>query len=278
MGRWFADFLLKDGKEVVITGRNEKKLLDARKQLGVEVATNTEAAKAADVIVLSVPIDNIEPVVQEIQPYIRSKQIVVDITSIKVLPLEIMHEHLNNALTIGVHPMFGPGARSITNQKFILTPTNEKEGALAQKIRAYLETKGAKVAVMTPQEHDEMMGVILGLAHFVAIISADVLLSLGRLEQAELISGTTYKMLLTLVESVISQDPEFYASLQMSLPNMMAIEELFQRSAKTWAELVGNKDRQQFSHRMKVLREGFEKVDPDFGKAYQNMYKIIEGL
>ena len=59
---------------------------------------------------------------------------------------------------------------------------------------------------------------------------------------------------------------------------MMAIEELFQRSAKTWAELVGNKDRQQFIHRMKVLREGFEKVDPDFGKAYQNMYKIIEGL
>ena len=33
MGRWFADFLLKDGKEVVITGRNEEKLQEARHQL-----------------------------------------------------------------------------------------------------------------------------------------------------------------------------------------------------------------------------------------------------
>ena len=33
MGRWFANFLLKDGKEVVITGRNEGKLLEAQQEL-----------------------------------------------------------------------------------------------------------------------------------------------------------------------------------------------------------------------------------------------------
>ena len=278
MGRWFADFLLKDGKEVVITGRNESKLLEAKRQLGVEVATNVDAVKGADVIVLSVPMDNLEPVVQEIQPYIHPKQVVVDITSIKVLPVEIMHKHINTGLTIGVHPMFGPGARSITDQRFILTPTNEEEGALAQKIREYLETRGAKVTLMTPREHDEVMTTILGLAHFIAIVSADTLLSLGRLEQTKAISGTTYKLLLTLVESVISQDPEFYASLQMNLPNMMEVAESLQRSSKEWAELVKNKDRQQFVHRMNVLREGFGKGNPDFGKAYQNMYRIIEGL
>ncbi|GAI64600.1 unnamed protein product, partial [marine sediment metagenome] len=30
----------------------------------------------------------------------------------------------------------------------------------------------------------------------------------------------TYKVLLTLVESVLSEDPELYASLQMNLPNI----------------------------------------------------------
>ena len=278
MGRWFANFLVNDGKEVVITGRNESKLLEAGRQLGVEVATNVEAVKGADVILLSVPMDNLEPVVQEIQPHIHPTQIVVDITSIKVLPVEIMHKYLNTGLTIGVHPMFGPGARSMTNQKFILTPTSDEERALAQKIREYLETRGARVTLMTPREHDEMMTTILGLSHFIAIVAADTLLNLGRLEQTGAISGTTYKLLLTLVESVISQDPEFYASLQISLPNMVATEELFQRSSKTWAQLVENKDRQKFIHRMNVLREGFEKGNPDFGKAYQNMYKIIEGL
>ncbi len=278
MGRWFASFLLKDGKEVVITGRNERKLLEAKQQLGVEVATNIEAVKSADAILLSVPIDNFEPVVREIQPYIHPKQVVIDITSIKAFPVETMHKHIKTGLTLGAHPMFGPGAGSIANQNFILTPTNEEERVLAQKIREYLQTRGARVTLMTPHEHDEMMTVILGLPHFIAIVSTDTLLSLGKLKQMGAISGTTYKLLLTLVESVISENPEFYASLQMSLPNMTEIEELFQRSSKTWAELVKNKDRQNFVHRMNALKDRLKKDNPDFGKACQNMYKILEGL
>ena len=278
MGRWFASFLLKDGKEVVITGRNESKLLDAKQELGVEVATNAEAVKRADVILVSVPIDNFEPVVQELQPYINPKQVVIDITSIKVFPVEIMHKYIKTGLTLGTHPMFGPGAKSMAKQNFILTPTNEEERALAQRVREYLLVRGARVTLMTPQEHDEMMAVILGLSHFIAIVSADTLLSLGGLKQRDTISGTTYKLLLTLVESVLSEDPDFYAALQMSLPNMTKIEELFQRSSKTWAELVESKDRRQFVHRMNILRDKLEKDNPQLGKAYQNMYKILEGL
>jgi len=278
MGQWFASFLLKDGKEVVITGRNERKLLEAKQQLGVEIATNTEAVNRADVILISVPIDNFESVVQELQTYIHPRQVVIDIASIKAFPVEIMHKHIKTGLTLGSHPMFGPGARSMANQNFILTPTNEEETALAQKVREYLLTRGARVTLMTPQEHDEMMAVILGLSHFIAIVSADTLLSLGSLKQMEAIGGTTYKLLLTLVESVISQDPEFYASLQMSLPNMTKIEELFQGSSKTWAELVENKDRREFVHRMNILGDKLKKDNPDFGKAYQNMYKLLEEL
>ncbi len=278
MGRWFANSLLKDGKEVVITGRNERKLLDAKRELGVEVATNAEAVKRADVILISVPIDNFEPVVQELQPYINPKQVIIDITSVKVFPVEIMHKYIKTGLTLGTHPMFGPGAKSMAKQNFILTPTNEEERALAQRVREYLLVRGARVTLMTPQEHDEMMAVILGLSHFIAIVSADTLISLGGLKQREAISGTTYKLLLTLVESVLSEDPEFYASLQISLPNMTKIEELFHGSSRTWAELVENKDRRQFVHRMNILRDKLKKDNPDLGKAYQNMYKILEGL
>ena len=278
MGRWFANFLLKEGKEVIITGRNERKLLEAKRQLGVEVATNVEAVKSADTILLSVPIDNFEEVVEQVSPYIRPEQVIIDITSIKVFPVETMHKHIKAGLTLGTHPVFGPGAKSIANQNFVLTPTNEREITLAQKVSGYLETRGAKVTLMTPQEHDEMMAVILGLSHFIAIVSADTLLSFDRLKQMEAISGITYKVLLTLVESVISEAPELYASLQMSLPKMMEIEELFQKRGQIWTDLVKNKDRQEFVKRMKVLRNRLEEGNPDFGKAYANMYKIVEGL
>ncbi len=277
MGRWFAKFLLKDGKEVVITGRNEKKLLEAKRQLGVEVASNVEAVKSADAVLLSVPIESFEEVAAQISPHIQPRQVVVDISSIKVFPVETMHKHLKTRLVLGVHPLCGPGAESITNQNFVLTPTNDEERALAQKIKEYLEARGGRVSLMTPHEHDEKMAIILGLSHFVAIVSADTLLS-SKSGQTEGIGGITYKVLLTLVESVLSEDPEFYASLQMNLPNITEMEGLVQKKARVWADLVKNKDREKFIQQMKVLRNRLEKDNPDFGKAYENMYRIVEGL
>ena len=278
MGRWFADFLLKDGKEVVITGRNEGKLLEAKRQLGVEVASNIEAVNGADVILLSVSIESFEEVIKQVSPYIQPRQVIIDITSIKVFPVETMHKHIKAGLVLGTHPLFGPGAGSVANQNFILTPTSEEEKALAQKVKGYLEAKEARVTVMTPYEHDEMMSIVLGLSHFIALVAADTLLSSNKLKQLEAVGGTTYKVLLTLVESVVSEDPELYASLQMNLPNVTEIEKLFQIRAKEWTDLVKNKNRQEFIRRMRALRSRFEECAPDFGKAYRNMYKIVEGL
>ena len=276
MGQWFAGFLVKDGKEVVITGRNEQKLLEAQKQLGVETTTSLPGAvKKADVVLISVPIDSFEEVVKQLQPHLQPEQIVLDITSIKVSPVEIIHKYLNTASVLGTHPVFGPGARDIQNQNFVLTPTNEPETALAQRIKQYLEARGAIVTVMTPLEHDEMMAVILGLSHFIAIVSADALLHFDKLKQMALIGGPTYKVLLTLAESVLTEDPKLYASLQMNLPGITEIEELFLRSSKTWADIIKNKDRQGFTKRMNTLKDRLEKNDPDFGKSYEDMYKLL---
>jgi len=275
MGRWFANFLLGEGKEVVITGRNERKLLEAKQQLGVEIATNEEAVKYADLVLLSVPIDNFESVVEEVAPYIRAEQSIIDITSIKVFPVKAIHKHIKTGLVLGTHPMFGPGARSIAGQNFVLTPTNEEERAFAQKVEQYLVDRGAKVALMTPHEHDEMMAVILGFSHFVAIVSADTLSSLDKFEMTRAISGTSFRVLQMLMESVISEEPEFYASLQMSLP-MAEIEVLFQKNSETWAKIVQNKDRGEFIRKMNMLKTRFKEDNPDFGKAYDTMYRLLD--
>ena len=237
-----------------------------------------EAVKRAEVILLSVPIDNFAEVVEHVCPYIRPEQVIIDITSVKVFPVETMHQHIKAGLVLGTHPMFGPGARSVANQNFVLTPTNEGEKTLAEKVREYLEARGAKVTLMSPQEHDEMMTVILGLSHFIAIVSADTLLSFDKLAGMKTIGGITYRVLLTLVESVLSEDPELYASLQMNLPNITEIEELFQKIGKAWGDLVKNRDRHEFVERMNALRNRLKEGNPDFGRAYENMYKLAEEL
>jgi prephenate dehydrogenase len=278
MGRWFARFLLKEGKDVLLVGRSKAKLEEARRQLNVSITTDIEDVKLADVVLISVPVDHFEETVKRLSPHTQSDQTILDITSVKVLPIEAMHRYIKRGQVLGTHPVFGPGARSLTNQNFVLTPTDEQENRLAEKVKSYLETKGARVCLMTPREHDDMMAIILGLAHFIAITSADSLINFERLKEMEAIGGITYKVLLTLVESVISEDPELYASLQMNLPGLPDFQERFQQSCREWAELVKQKDRQQFIRRMKAIREKLESNNPDFGKSYDNMYKIADNL
>lgn len=279
MGRWLAGFLSRDGKEVVISGRNRERLLSVGRELGVTVAAdNAEAVRGADYILLSVPIEGFEEVVRQVSPHLQPGQVVIDITSTKVLPVAIMHRHIKTGSVLGTHPLFGPGARGLDNQNFVLTPTGDEETALAQKIKDYLEVRGARVTLMTPREHDETMSLVLGLSHFIAIVAADTLLSSGKLKPMEAAGSSTYKVLLTLIESVLSEDAGLYASIQMNLPRVTEFEKLFQSRAGEWADLVAGKDRQEFIRRMKTLKDRLEKVAPDFEEAYGNMYRIVEGL
>jgi len=279
MGRWFTRFALKEGHQVTITGRNRAKLREAGKQLGVEATTdNIEAVKSSRVVLISVPIDNLEAVVEQIGPHTSDEQLIIDITSVKVLPMTAMHRHIKSRKVLGMHPMFGPGARDIANRSFMLTPTNEEEKALAERAREYLEDRGARVTLVSPEEHDEIMTVVLGLSHFIAIVAGDTILRFNRLRQMGGASGITFKLLSTLTESVISEDPELYASLQMNLPNLAEIEKTFQEKAKTWADLVTSKDQEGFARKMKALKARFNTINPDFGKAYEDMYKLLDML
>jgi prephenate dehydrogenase len=278
MGKWFGRYLLKDGMQVFISGRTQEKLRKAGKELGIPVASNVDVVKQSDVVIISVPPDTLETVAKEIAPHTREGQVIVDVTSVKTQPVEIMHRYFKKGMILGTHPVFGPGAKSLANQNFVLTPTNKEETALANRVKKYLTSKGTNVSVMTPQQHDETMTVVLGLAHFIAIVSADTLLGFENFQDMKKIGGTTFKLLYTLVESVISEDPQLYASLQMSFPDISNVEGLFQKNTKLWAEMVKNKDRDGFARRMSALHNKLEKTDPAFRKAYKNMYRITERM
>ena len=276
MGQWFARFLLEDGHEVLITGRNEDKLREVQKQIDVTVSTDIADVRGVDVIVISVPPDAFEPMVRQLAPHTRPEQIIVDVTSVKAEPVAVMHRHIKAGQILGTHPVFGPGARGMAKHNFVLTPTSEQETTLAHRVRDYLQGKGARVTLMAPEEHDELMTVVLGLAHFIAIVAADTLLGDDRFQQMKGIGGTTYKLLHTLVESVVSEDPELYASLQMSFPGIDEVEGRFLRNAETWAQLVSSRDRDGFAERLSALRNTLAKTDPDFRKAYEDMYRLTE--
>ena len=129
MGVWFAKFCKENGDDVILAGRNKEKTAKIGKELGVETADFTDAAKAADRIMLCVSISALEEVAKQIGPIIREGQAVMDICSIKEYPVKVMHENITSGLVLGTHPLFGPGSKGVKHKTFILTPTNNKEKA-----------------------------------------------------------------------------------------------------------------------------------------------------
>jgi prephenate dehydrogenase len=255
MGQWLCRHLVDAGHEVVVADRDNDSLDEVCRSCGVEVArSNIEAVNKAETIIISVPINAFEPVVKEIAPYIHLDQVVLDITSIKARPVTIMHENIKKGLILGTHPLFGSDVIRLEGQNFVLTPTDEKEKDLAEKIEKYLKERGASVKMMSPEEHDRMMAVVQGLSHFVAIIAADALSGLGPLNEMKEVSTTTFRVFLDYIKTVIGDDPELYAAIQMEHPEMKDIYHTLSESLEKWAGLVDRNDTQEFVEGMMELK------------------------
>ena len=256
MGSWFAKFFKKEGIEVFVSDKNKEKLKKLKKEVKVSLEkSNIEAVKKANFILISILLQDFEKVIREIAPYINENQIVMDITSLKEIPVKIMHKLFKRNLVLGTHPLFGPGAEN-TNQNFILTPTNKKEKIFAKKFKNWLENRGFKVIIMSPKKHDELMSVVLGFSHFVGLSVGSALSDLN-LKELEKVAGPSFKKLLNLVKNVAFSDPKFYSELHLNLPKINKIEDSFKKEVRAWREIVRNKNRKKFIQKMSKIRKCF---------------------
>jgi len=278
MGRWFTRFFLEEGDSVIVSSRSKGKLLKIRDEFGVEIADNVNAVKNADRVLICVPLENFETVVKEIHSHVRPNQVVMDICSIKEGPVEVMHEFIKTGITLGTHPVFGPGVKSIENQNFVLTPINDKEKRFAREFKTWLEERQVKVFIMSPRKHDELMSVVLGFPHFLGLVVCDTLLNYPNFLETKKVAGASYKMLLTLAEAVASEETAFYTSLQMNLPEIEKIEDLFLEKSEEWLSMIRRKDRSAFANKMELVKTKLRKANPEYARSYEVMHKLLDAV
>jgi prephenate dehydrogenase len=276
MGVWFAKFCKEKGDTIVIADRNAEKLAKLKKELNVEVADFQTAVKGADRVLICVSISSFEEIVKKISPAIHQGQVVMDVCSIKEYPVNVMHQYLKGALVLGTHPVFGPGSNGVKHKAYVLTPTNPEEAAYAEKYKAWLEKEEAHVFIMTPQKHDELMTIVLGLPHFLGLVACETLLEQPSFPESKKLAGTTYRMLFTLAEATALETPDLYANVQTKLAGLGKIEELFIANAEQWLDLMKKKDSASIIARMDRLKAKLTKVDSDYAKSYEIMYKMLE--
>ncbi len=187
--------------------------LEIREQ-GLRPATLADAA-AADVVVFAVPAQHLEGVLQGAAPHVRNGALVLDVCSVKVMPIEMMLRRLPaSARVVGTHPLFGPqsGRDGIAGLPVALCPARADAGTVSC-VREFLHaTLGLNVIETTPEAHDRQMAYVQGLTHFISR-------AIGGLDlPSTLMSTRAYARLLDMRRDLEKDSAELFLTIERMNP------------------------------------------------------------
>jgi len=150
------------------------------RQRGVRFGSFDEVARR-QIVLLCVPISEIEGVCQRLRPLLRAHQLVLDTCSVKEQPLRSMKQILPRSVDIlGTHPLFGPDSARSGLRGFRVVLCQGRGRRLA-KVRDYLRKLGLEVIRTTAAEHDRQMARTQALFHFLARGISRLDLKIGKL-------------------------------------------------------------------------------------------------
>ncbi|MCR9206429.1 MAG: prephenate dehydrogenase/arogenate dehydrogenase family protein, partial [Halobacteriovoraceae bacterium] len=134
---------------------------------GAKTASLEEVCQCP-MIIPFVPISALQNLLSEMKDLIKKDALVIDVCSVKTMPLQWMKEILPESISLlGTHPMFGPDSakNSLYGCKIVLCPVRINNETF-KDISGYLETHGLKVIEASPEEHDKQIAHSLLLTHF----------------------------------------------------------------------------------------------------------------
>ncbi len=217
--------------------------------------SNVEAAKAADVVVVSVPIAKTEEVIREVGPHVRPDALLMDVTSVKTGPVEAMME-ATEASVVGTHPMFGPGVHTLSGQRVVMV--KGRGDAWYDWVKSMLEARGLVVTETTADRHDEAMAIVQVLNHFHTQVLGLALSRMGTpLEETLQFTSPAYLLEMYVTARHFAQAPSLYAEIEMRNPKNEAVMKAFSDAAAELSEIVASRDRERFDGVFREVRDYF---------------------
>jgi chorismate mutase/prephenate dehydrogenase len=224
--------------------------------------TPAAAAAAADVTVVSVPIDATEQVIAAVGPHVRADALLMDVTSVKQGPVAAMLAATAHAgaSVVGTHPMFGPGVHTLQGQRVVVC--RGRGDGWADWVIAALAQRGLAVTEATPDAHDRAMAVVQVLTHYQTQVFG---LALARLEGALGLSlaetlgftSPTYLLELFVAARHFAQSPALYGPIEMRNPRTGAVTAAFRAAAAEVAEVLDAGDQVRFAAMFDEVRAFF---------------------
>jgi chorismate mutase / prephenate dehydrogenase len=208
-----------------------------------------------DLCLLAVPIDVTPEVAQRIGPHLPRECVLCDITSLKREPMGAMLQS-HQGPVMGLHPLFGPSTKTMDRQIVVVSPGREE--AKCQWLLDQLAVWGNVLVETSPEEHDEIMGIVQALRHFATFTFGQFLYArrVPMLRTLEL-SSPIYRLELGMVGRLFAQDPALYAQIIFATPERIALLKQFVQSLVQNMDLLERADKEEFIKRFHEIAAWF---------------------
>lgn len=214
-----------------------------------------DAARAADVVVISVPIDVTEDVIKSVGPHVRADGLLMDVTSIKQSPVATMLAS-TKASVVGTHPMFGPSVHTMQGQRLVLCRARGDEWA--DWVSRSFGARGLVITETTPEQHDRAMSVVQVLTHFQTQVLGLTLARLGMpLHETLRFTSPAYLLELYVAARHFGQSPTLYGPIEMRNPKSGDVTAKFGQVARELASVIAAGDQTKFDAMFSEAREFF---------------------
>ena len=269
MGKWFSKYFL--GKGFEVTGYDSENEIPGKGILHAESLVG--AILKADYVVLCTPTRRTPEIIRLIAKEMKRGTYLIEISSEKskvVSSLSRMPDKIN---PICIHPMFGPGVKTIRGQNIISVPIKDAKKELAVA-KALFE--GASFVTIDAAEHDKKIAVILGLTHLLNLVFANIVSKDEKITLTDKMSGTTFRVQKTLAESIMTESPELIETIIANPEIRRVAEELWKDIGRLLTAVQESKTEEVVNYIKACQDRLSENIDLD--ESYKKLTKMVKAV
>ena len=269
MGQWFTKYFLANDFEV--TGYDTENKIQGKGIIQSDSLVG--GILKADYVVLCTPTRRTPEIIRLIAKEMKRGTYLIEISSEKskvVTSLSKMPAKIN---PICIHPMFGPGAKSIKGQNIISIPIKDAKKELAMAKELF---ESANFVTIDAVEHDKKIAVILGLTHLMNLVFANIISKDEKMALTEKMSGTTFRVQKILAESIMTESPELIETIIANPEIRRAAEELWKDIGRLLTAVQESKTEEVIDY-IKTCQEKLS-ANTNLEESYKKLTKMVNAI
>lgn len=272
MGDWFVRYFSKTNKSLLVFDIRSK---PSHRHHKIKVCKSLEECVAlADVVIICVPLDETQTMIQKCIPIMRNGASLIEISSIKYTTYRTLKTIDRRINLLSIHPMFGPGAVRLSTQKILMIPVKNRRRELSILNALFSNIK--IIIINNWKLHDKYMSMLLSLAYYINLIFAQCLTDQD-MPILKSLSGSSFAIQSLLSESMLTDEPAMITSLFTENPFAVDLIRKYNYHATTLTQYITHHDKRKINSLILEMKDKLSN-DIDFNRSYAKIYSILSAL